>query len=71
MEQAQGRIQYEDEIALAHERVLATCLKARFGKLDVPIAEFIPEECVELTGDRPEIVGFIRFIELGNERCQT
>lgn len=72
VEQAQGAVEHEDEIALGDQTGLPVLGQARLAKLDIPIAELVPEKRVELARDIAKAIlldaGRDRSGELGETR---
>ena len=57
MQQAQGVIEHIDQIALDLQALFALRMKRGLGELDVPVAEFVPEEAMQVAGHFAELVG--------------
>ena len=73
VEQADGLVEHEHEVALTCKAV--GCIRfseqAALGELDVPVAEFVPEERVDLAGDLTKLEFVVEPIDLCDELCKS
>ncbi len=71
MQQAQRRVQHEHQVALNRGALFPTRVQAGLGKLDVPVAELVPEEGVQLARNVGELELVVGLVERGHQARQA